>query len=113
MQQLQPYEWCCLACENDVVMVFNEKTFFLVKNANEKGPFECGGALKRPPPLRLLSDQLILQCLMYLIYMSATMEADLTTTKEFKLFNPALDDGGYKNLHHLDIRDESTILHEI
>ncbi|CAB0009483.1 unnamed protein product [Nesidiocoris tenuis] len=31
-------------CENDVVMVYNEKTtFFRVKNANEKCPFECGG----------------------------------------------------------------------
>ncbi|CAB0015273.1 unnamed protein product, partial [Nesidiocoris tenuis] len=39
-----PPEWCCLGCENDVMMVYNEKTtFFLVKNANEKGPFECGG----------------------------------------------------------------------
>ncbi|CAA9996535.1 unnamed protein product [Nesidiocoris tenuis] len=38
-------EWCCLGCENDVVMIYNEKTtFFLGKNANEKGPFECGGA---------------------------------------------------------------------
>ncbi|CAB0001095.1 unnamed protein product, partial [Nesidiocoris tenuis] len=39
-----PPKWCCLECENDEVMVYNEKTtFFLVKNAKEKGPFECGG----------------------------------------------------------------------
>ncbi|CAB0016251.1 unnamed protein product [Nesidiocoris tenuis] len=39
-----PPEWCCLGCENDVVMVY-KTTFFLVKNADEKGPFECGGLI--------------------------------------------------------------------